>query len=42
MTYELLGQRDLVKLHLVDAGRGRAEQHAGCSKRTGLHIRIST
>ncbi len=37
MTYKLVGQWDLVELHLVDAGRGRA-QHRSCGSEEGtLH-----
>lgn len=40
-THELLRQRHLLELHLVDSGRGRAKQRGGCNERT-LHLEIST
>ena len=37
IAYQLLGQRDLLELHLVDAGRSGAEQRGGCEEHGALH-----
>lgn len=37
VTYQLLRQRDLLKLHLMDAGRGGPQQRTGREKNCGLH-----
>lgn len=36
-TYKLLGQGNLVELHLVDAGIGSANQRGGCDHRCAFH-----
>jgi len=37
MTYELLVDGDLLELHLVNSGRGGAQQRTGCEEAGGLH-----
>ena len=37
MTYQLLRQRHLLKLHLVDAGNGGRGQRARCEENSRLH-----
>jgi len=36
-TYQLLRERDLLELHLVDAGMGGAEQSGSRSEESSLH-----
>lgn len=36
-THELLRQRHLLELHLVDGGIGRAKQRSGRGDRASLH-----
>ena len=37
MTYQLLGQRHLLELHLVNASRGGPKQRTGCEDKSVLH-----
>jgi hypothetical protein len=37
-THELLRKRHLLELHLVDSGRGRAQQRSSCDNRVSLHL----
>ena len=37
VTYKLFVERNLVKLQLVNSGRGVAQQHRGCEQGGGLH-----
>ena len=36
-TYKLFIERNLLKLHAMDSGRSRAQQHSGCHDEGVLH-----